>query len=214
MGKKQKTMITSLDQLDFSKKYSYADYLTWKFDEFVELVKGKIFPMSAPSRFHQEITTNLLREISLNLIRQANGCKVYPAPFDVRLLRDVSLSSEEFEGKTDKEIYTVVQPDISVICDLEKLDDRGCKGAPNLIIEILSNNVKRDVKDKFELYEENGVEEYWIARPNEKTIQQFFLEEVNGIEKYVYQKTFTEDETITSIILPNLVVDLQIIFAE
>ncbi|WP_291728669.1 Uma2 family endonuclease [Bernardetia sp.] len=203
-------MITSLDQLDFDKTYSYADYLTWKFDEFVELIKGKIFPMSAPNRLHQELSLRL-SGLFFNYLREnERSCKVYAAPFDVRLLKNPSLTSQQLEGMTDKEIYTVVQPDLSIICDLEKLDDKGCKGSPNLIIEILSNNAKRDVKDKFELYEENGVQEYWIVRPNEKTIQQFFLEE----EKYVYQKTFVENEYITSIYLPDLTIDLEIIFAD
>ena len=207
-------MITSLDQLDFNKTYSYADYLTWKFDEFVELIKGKIVPMSAPNRVHQKLSLRL-SGLFFNYLQENNrGCEVYPAPFDVRLLKNPSLTEKQLEGKTDKEIYTVVQPDLSVICDLEKLDDKGCEGSPNLIIEILSNNAKRDVKDKFELYEENGVQEYWLVRPIEKTIQQFFLETIKGVEKYVYQKTFVESEHITSIYLPDLTMDLDIIFAD
>jgi Uma2 family endonuclease len=206
-------MITSLDQLDFNATYSYADYLTWQFDEFVELIKGKIMPMSAPTRLHQEAVTNLTVIIGSHLKQNYLDCKVYVAPFDVRLLRNPTESLENRLGKTDKEVYTVVQPDICVICDLEKLDDKGCNGAPNLIIEIVSEKsaagAKRDVVDKYELYSENGVLEYWLARPLEKTVQKFLL---NGSNKYESQGYFAIDDEITCSILPNLTIPINDIF--
>src|ERR1700760_2712434 len=112
-----------LSDLDFSKTYTYADYFKWQFDERLELIKGKIFRMTpAPNRIHQEVS----QAISLKLGNYLNGkkCKVYAAPFDVRLPR---------ASKDDAAIYTVLQPDICVICDLSKLDDRGCIGAPDII---------------------------------------------------------------------------------
>ena len=137
------------------------------------------------------------------LKKQKCECELYVSPFDVRL----PLNSRK---KKDSEIYTVVQPDICLICDLSKLDDRGCIGAPDLIIEITSDsNSKRDVKDKFELYQENGVKEYWIARPSEKTVERFYLEK----GKYAYKGTFTDDEIISPIVMPEMKIDLKEIFA-
>jgi len=197
-------MITSLAQLDFDKSYSYADYLTWQFEQFIELFKGKIMPMSAPSRLHQKISRRLTSIFDHFLEYRTCKCEVYDAPFDVRLIKNPF-------GKTEKEIYTVVQPDICVICDLEKLDDKGCLGSPDLIIEIVSpNNSQRDVKDKFELYQENEVKEYWIVRPYENTVEQFFLE--NG--KYAYKGTFVKNDCLSPLILPDLEVDLKRVFED
>src|SRR5271169_483298 len=103
----------SIDDLDFSKTYTYADYYSWKFEERLELIKGKIFKMSpAPSRRHQILSGNLYRVISNFLWEKS--CEVYSAPFDVRLVR---------KQKENERVKTVVQPDICVICDLSKLDD-------------------------------------------------------------------------------------------
>lgn len=193
-------MISSLEQLDRSKEYSYAEYLSWKFEQAIELLKGKIAPMSAPTRHHQRLAFELTLVFGNFLKKQGRGCQIYTAPFDVRLVKNPA-------GKSDKEIYTVVQPDLCVVCDMSKLDDRGCLGAPDLIIEIVSEgSLRRDVHDKFELYQESGVQEYWIARYMEKTIQVFFLEG----ERYVYKGTFTQEDTISPIILP----ELSIVMAE
>ena len=152
--------ITKLSQLDLSKSYSYADYLTWKFQERLELIKGKIFKMSpAPRRIHQEISRDLLTE--MNFFLKGGKCNVFSAPFDVRLPK----------SNAEDEIYTVVQPDICVVCDPSKLDDAGCVGAPDLIVEILSESTaKKDKTNKFELYQECGVKEYWIVSPTDQYI--------------------------------------------
>lgn len=195
-------MITSLEQLDLKKKYTYADYLTWQFDEYVELFKGWIFPMSGPSRAHQKISRQLI--LAMGNFFNKNHCELYHAPFDVRLVKNKN-------GVTEKDIYTVVQPDLCVICDLEKLDDKGCFGSPEFIIEIISeSNSTRDVKYKFDLYEENGVEEYWLVRPNEKTVQRFFLEN----EKYVFKGNFTVEDQVNSVLFPNLDINLSVIFKD
>ncbi len=194
--------ITSLDQLDLSKRYTYADYVAWQFDQSIELLKGFISQMAAPSPKHQTISVNIVRIFSNFLHRKP--CRVYHAPFDVRLVKNK-------EGKTDKEIYTVVQPDLCLICDLEKLDDRGCLGAPELIIEIVSpNNSRKDIKDKFALYEENGVQEYWIVRPYENSVEKFVLEN----EKYQQKGYFTQEDKIRSFVLPDLEIDLTEVFEE
>lgn len=134
-------MITQLSQLDLTKTYSYADYLTWQLDEMIELIKGKIQLMSpAPNLKHQSVETNLSRPLSHYFWRKK--CKIFYAPFDVRLYdRKKSILKNE-------ESFTVVQPDLCVIFNPEFLDEQGCNGAPDWIIEILSKgNSKHDMHD-------------------------------------------------------------------
>jgi Uma2 family endonuclease len=192
----------TLDQLNPTQIYSYADYLTWQFSERIELLKGYIRQMSAPNRFHQTLSINLAREIAYAF--KGHECRVFAAPFDVKLVKNP-------QGKTDKEIYSIVQPDICVICDRTKLDKQGCLGSPDWIIEIVSESTaKTDVKDKFDIYEENGVLEYWIVRPIENSIERFFLEN----EKYVYKGTFVKEDVIAPILFPELLIKLEEIFEE
>lgn len=180
--------ITSLEQLDLNASYTYADYLKWKIKEKIELIKGKIMEMSpAPTRFHQRISMKLTSNF-LNFFDN-HKCQLYAAPFDVR-----------FPDENGK-IKTVVQPDLCVICDQNKLDDRGCIGAPDLVVEILSKgNTKREMKDKYELYQEQGVKEYWIVSPETRSIQIFVLE--NG--RYIGIQPVAEDEVATSVVFPAL----------
>ena len=154
--------------LDLNKRYTYADYLTWMDEVRRELYNGFIRMMSpSPSRKHQRISTKLTRIWDTYLDNKE--CEIYHAPSDVRLPNN--------KDKDDKIIYTVVQPDIYVVCDLLKLDDRGCLGAPDLIIEIVSSKYsKRDVKEKFEIYQQHGVREYWIINPNEEYVSVFVLD--------------------------------------
>ncbi len=195
-------VITSLDQLDPNGSYTYADYLLWQFSERVELLRGKVRQMAAPSRKHQGISINLARLLSTALWR--TPCKVYSAPFDVRLTR--------FSKLKNQEITTVVQPDLCVICDPAKLDDRGCIGAPDLIIEILSpGNSRTEMRDKFELYQEAGVLEYWIVSPTESTIQVWKLNE-QGF--YIGLPPAVEGDLLTTPIIPNLEVDVKEVFED
>jgi len=197
-------MITSLEQLDLSKQYSYADYLLWKFEEKIELIKGFISQMAAPTPFHQDISLELGRVFKNHLKATQKKCKIYHAPFDVRLIKNP-------QGKTDKEIYTVVQPDLCLICDRSKIDQKGCLGAPDLIIEILSpSNSKTDLQDKFALYEENGVNEYWIVFPHEKVVQKFILKD----EKYQFMGYYTTSNSISPLVLPDLAINLEEVFEE
>ncbi len=161
-------MITDFNQLDLSKRYTYTDYLSWQFDDMVELIRGKIFKMSpAPSRLHQEISSELFRIIANHLHKKP--CRIYHAPFDVRL----PLPPNKQHIQTD----TIVQPDICVICDHSKLDDKGCNGAPDWIIEILSPATsKKDLTDKYDIYQHAGVQEYWVVHPHEGTITPFQLD--------------------------------------
>ncbi len=188
-------------QLDLNKKYTYADYLTWLDDKRRELINGFIKMMTpAPRRIHQRISKKILDTIT---IIEKYGGQIYHAPFDVRLV--------EKNKTSDKEIINVVQPDISVICDLSKLDDRGCLGAPDLIIEILSPaSSKRDLSEKYELYQNFGVKEYWIVFPSEKVIQQFVL--VKG--KYELKGSFVESDIISPNLFPDLKINVDDIFKE
>lgn len=186
--------------LDLNGTYTYADYLRWTFEERLELIKGKIFKMTpAPNLYHQDISANLSGEL-YNYLR-GKPCKVYSAPFDVRLPR---------KDKASEKIYTVVQPDICVVCDLTKLDKRGCIGAPEIIVEILSpGNNQKELRNKYEVYEESGVLEYWIVSPQDKTFLKYTL--VDG--QFQPSKLLTIGDTVTTDILPGLELNLEIIFA-
>jgi Uma2 family endonuclease len=193
-------MITDINQLDPDKLYTYADYLTWRFTEMVELIKGKLFILSpAPAERHQRIVTNMNTEV-LPFFKH-NQCKAYTAPFDVRLPNT---------SKADTSTFTVVQPDICVISNGSKIDEKGCVGAPDWIIEIISpSTAKRDFDYKYTLYEENGVREYWIINPDAFCIHQYFLtENKNYEEKGIYIKK----GTITPHIFPELTINVQDIF--
>ncbi|SEG57394.1 Endonuclease, Uma2 family (restriction endonuclease fold) [Halpernia humi] len=194
--------ITNINQLDMHKTYSYADYVLWKFQERVELLKGKIFKMSpAPNISHQNISLRLTNIIFSSL--QNRKCNLFVAPFDVALINKKKSTSEN-------EIFTVVQPDLCIICDAEKLaDGKKCVGAPDLIIEILSpGNSEKEMDIKFDLYEEAGVLEYWIVSPSEKTVLVYALKE----GKYIGLKPFSESQTLTSTVFPEIKINLKEVF--
>ena len=193
--------ITDINKLDLNKFYTYADYLKWQFDERVELIKGKIFKMSpAPSSRHQHISGNLFGHIWSYL--KGQSCQAFSAPFDVRL---------PVPNKKTGEVNTVVQPDICVVCDQSKIDHAGCQGAPDLIVEILSpSSAKKDMKDKFHLYEESGVTEYWAVHPEEKLLEIFVL--THG--RYQLHKIYTEDDLAISQAIAGLEVNMQEVFEE
>jgi Uma2 family endonuclease len=185
-------MITDINQLDLNKTYSYADYLTWQFQEKLELIKGKIFKMSpAPSTTHQRISRKLTG-VMISAFKN-HSCELFIAPFDVRLL-------DKKKSTLDKEIYTVVQPDLCVICDETKIDERGGIGAPDLVIEILSpGNSNKEMKYKFDLYEEAGVLEYWIVNPADKTVFIYVLKE----NQFIGMHPLIEEDAIQSKLFQN-----------
>ena len=195
--------ITRLSQLDMNATYSYADYLMWKLKERVELIKGKVMAMSpAPNVFHQIVSGHIHGKLYPHFINQ--DCNLFTAPFDVRLL-------DKKKSTLDKEVYTVVQPDLCVICDRSKLDDRGAFGSPDLVVEILSpGNSSREMKIKFELYREASVKVYWIIEPNQKMVIVYQL--VKG--RYQNHKPLIEDEKIISPLFPELDFKVKEIFKE
>lgn len=194
-------IITNIDDLDLNGSYTYADYLLWQFSERLEIIKGKIFKMSpAPSSSHQRVSMKLTRELDKYFYNLS--CEIFVAPFDVRLINFKKSTS-------DNQILTVVQPDLCIICDKLKVDEKGCLGAPNLIIEILSKgNSKKDLTIKFDLYEENGVQEYWLVNPSEKDVHIYTLQ--NG--KYIGSRPFIMETEIQSPTFPELKFEVDKIF--
>ena len=183
-----------------NKVYTYGDYLKFTDDEIVEIIDGRICAMSpAPSRIHQELIMELSAEIR-NYIKSNNGeCKVYPAPFDVVLV-------DENENSNDSK--NIVQPDISVICDKNKLTDKGCTGSPDMIIEIISPfNPSNDYVRKLNLYEQFKIREYWIVNPMKKNILVYTLTD-NG---YGMPDIYTFDDKVKVNIYENLYIDFKLL---
>ncbi len=184
----------------FDRKYTYADYKKWEDGERWELIYGEAYNMSpAPTRTHQIISGNLFFLIKGYL--EDKKCQVYAAPLDVIFV--------DRANKYEEDIETVVQPDIVVICDENKLDDAGCKGSPDIVIEILSlSTYKRDKFEKFYLYEKYGVKEYWIVYPGEKIVEIYKLTDGRYGEPDVYGI----GDNITVGLFPDLNIDCNDVF--
>ena len=176
--------------------YTYEDYLSWDDDERYELIDGIVYMMAAPSIAHQAILSELLGTIWSFL--KGKPCKVFAAPFDVRLFPEEDLSDT-----------TVVQPDIVVVCDPSKLSDgKACRGAPDLVIEILSDSsVIIDRNVKAEKYLEAGVKEYWVVSAKNLEVL------VNVLTGARYVSTVYRDR-VPSTVLPGLTIDLQMVKEE
>ncbi len=200
-------MVARLEDLDPNGTYTFADYLTWQFKERVELIKGKIFKMVMPSEKHQRVSSNLHGLFWAHL--KGQKCKAYHLPFDVRLIKPPHLRKV-----TDKSIYTVVQPDITIVCDLSKVkvDEKGCLGAPDLIIEILSPSTgSKDMTDKKDIYEFSEVPEYWIVHPHDGTVVVYLL---NEQKKYVVDGFYASDATIKVSVLQGVEINLNDVFEQ
>jgi Uma2 family endonuclease len=180
-------------------RYSYADYLTWEIEGMVEIIKGKVFrEVAAPSRKHQGLSLKLSSKLFVYL--ENAPCEVYEAPFDVRL---------PVHSKKNEDIFTVVQPDICVICDPSKLDDAGCIGAPDLVVEILSPGTnKKDLKYKYDVYLESGVREYWVIHPEEQTLLVYTLEN----EDYNASRLFVAGDMVRSGVVEGFTLDVEDLF--
>jgi Uma2 family endonuclease len=176
--------------------HTYADVLAWDEGERYELFDGEAFLMAPPNRIHQEI----LMELSAQLYAFCRGttCRVYPAPFGVRLF-----------PREDNSDNTFFEPDITVVCDPGKLDDQGCKGAPDMVVEILSSSTARhDFLYKFNAYRQAGVREYWIVNPDEKILQVCILD---GDAYRVFG--YGADATVPVTVLPDCRINLAAVFA-
>jgi Uma2 family endonuclease len=179
-------------------RFTYADYKAWELDEGerFELIGGTAYAMAAPGDFHQAVSGEIFRQIA-NYLR-GKPCKVRSAPYDVRLFYA--------EDESDD---TVVQPDISVIGDEEKRGPEGCRGAPDLVVEILSpSNTADEYLRKINLYMKAGVREYWVVSPESKTVQSFVSQ--NG----AYTGTvYDSAAALPSAVLEGLSITLTDVFA-
>ncbi|MDP2832400.1 MAG: Uma2 family endonuclease [Pseudomonadota bacterium] len=149
--------------------YTYADYQTWPDDTRYELIDGVAYAMApAPTRTHQNLVLELARQVATAL--RGKPCQAFVAPFDVRLPQ---------AGEGDEQIDTVVQPDVLVVCDETNLDERGVRGAPDWVAEVISpSSAARDQIVKLALYERAGVLEYWLLHPTDRLVTVYHL--ING----------------------------------
>lgn len=182
-------------------RYTFADCLTWGENERIEIINGEAVMMAPPTRAHQKISGEIFRQIANYL--EGKKCEVYPAPFAVRLF--------EQDGDTLDEVDTMVEPDLSIVCDKSKLDDHGCKGAPDMVVEVLSPSTQRhDRLVKLGLYQRAGVREYWIVDPGNKTVQVLTL--TNGL--LLPQEVYERDGVAKVNVLDGCFVELSKVFAE
>jgi len=195
--------MAAMAKLSENELFTYADYLTWPDGERWELIDGEAYCMSpAPGGKHQDVSRELLVIFAQYL--KGKQCKVYGAPYDVRLPENTNTS--------DNYIETVVQPDIVVVCDRSKLDDKGCKGAPDLVIEILSpSTLKMDMQNKFFLYQRMGVKEYWLVHPFDKTVMVFRR---NELGEYGRADMYASDDKVSVPLLGELIIDLKDVFLD
>ena len=181
--------ITDISQLDLSKSYTYADTLDWHFKEYVEVIGGRVVVKPTPFTAHQQCLGNLAGEIGMFCKRKPY--RAYMGPLDVRL----------GGSREDDQIETVVQPDLLVVLDTDKIDERGCVGAPDWVIEVVTpGTFAHDFRTKYDLYAKNGVGEYWVVLPGEQNVSVFVLQ--NG--KYQIVGDFYEPGLIPSHTLPEL----------
>ena len=187
------------EQYEEGRLFTYADYKNWDLalGERFELINGIAYAMAGPNTYHQTILMELAKQIAVFLT--GKPCKVIPAPYDVRLFYE--------EDESDD---TVVQPDILVICDKEKLGKEGGRGAPDFVVEILSpSNTAIEMQRKFDLYREAGVREYWVLNPENKTLSAYLFK-----DGWIVPRTFRVSDTATVEIFPGLSIELESVFAE
>jgi Uma2 family endonuclease len=173
--------------------YTYKDWLSWDEDFRAELIDGQIVMMAPPSRTHQKVSVELVRQLA-NFLK-GKSCQVFHAPFGVRL------------SKTED---TVFEPDIVVVCDKSKLNKKFCDGAPDFVIEILSPSTARyDRFIKLLKYQRAGVREYWIVDPDTKSVNVFMLEN----KKYVVS-AYGDDDVVPVTVLEGCEIALADVFGE
>ena len=187
------------EQYEQGRRFTYADYKDWELaqGERYELIYGEACAIAAPNVYHQSILSELGRQLANSFT--GKPCKVFPAPFDVRLFYE--------EDENDD---TVVQPDISVICDKGKLGIEGCHGAPDFVVEILSpSNTAIEMQRKYELYREAGVREYWVINPEHKALYSYRFGDGT-----IFPHAYKASERAEAGIFPGFVVELEPVFAE
>jgi Uma2 family endonuclease len=192
-------MADALETRQEKKHFTYADYKGWELapDERYELIHGEACAMAGPTDKHQAVSGELFRQIANFL--QGKPCKVRPAPYDVRLFYE-----------DDEHDDTVVQPDISVICDEKKRGNEGCRGAPDFVLEILSpSNTATEMVRKLDLYREAGVREYWVVDPETRVIHSHIFQPDGGISTRVLGC----EGKAAPLIFEGLEIDLALVFS-
>ncbi|MBA4055395.1 MAG: hypothetical protein C0490_11835 [Marivirga sp.] len=191
--------VTDINQLDLNARYNYADYVSWRFQERIELIWGKIFRMSpAPTSRHQHVVSVLHGTFFQYL--KGKPCKVFPSPFDVVLPTSDGIPN------------TIVQPDVTVICDPSKITEQGCEGAPDLIVEVISkSSVTRDLHEKYAVYEQSGVQEYWVVHPYDRSLIIFLLDDKGS---YQPSKPLTKGDIATSFVITGFTLNLDELFTD
>jgi len=197
MDKKENTPDSQVEEAQpaYDEYYTYSDYLKWDDNVRRELIDGKVYSMAAPNRKHQTISRNLFRQLDRFL--EDKQCEVYYAPFDVRL------NSDTLDD-------TVVQPDIVIVCDHSILDDAGCKGAPDIVVEILSpSTADYDRNTKFHKYLQAGIREYWIIDPKTQSLAVHILKDGNYITH-----AYADKETVSVHVLEGCSINLSEVFTD
>jgi Uma2 family endonuclease len=186
-------------------KFTYRQYLTWPDSERWELIEGQAWSMSpAPRRLHQEISWRVSNLLSTFL--EGHPCKAYQAPFDVLLPAG---------DEDDEEVDSVVQPDVVVYCDRSKLTDAGARGAPDLAVEILSPSTsKKDLHEKFDLYQKHGVREYWVIDPGNVALQVWRLTAIGKYDEGELRQHGRDFSPIASHVLEGFSIDPEKLFAD
>ena len=182
-------------------RYTFADVLTWEENERIEIVNGEPFMMAPPTTAHQIISGEIFRQLANYL--EGKKCRAIPAPFAVRLFEEA--------GDRPEDVDTIVEPDISIVCDHSKLDKHGCKGAPDMVVEILSPSTRRhDRLVKLGLYQRAGVREYWIVDPENKAVQVLTL--TDGL--LLPHEDYGQDDVAKVNVLDGCFIELGKVFAE
>ena len=199
-------MSTALDEYEHKEYFTYADFLEWDEDVRAEIIHGVVYMMNTPLTIHQRIAGRLY--VKFFSFLEGKTCEAFMAPLSVRLF-----------PRKDNSDDTVVVPDLVVICDPEKIDERGCNGAPDLIIEILSpSNSRKDRFLKFDLYLKAKVREYWVVHPQNQEIEvhtldkNHYVTKVYGINQNDTQEEMKVSEVIPVSVLEGLEIDVKDIF--
>ncbi len=187
---------------DENQKYAYKDYLNCDESERIEIINGKVIVMSLPPVIHQVVLMELFRQIANFL--EGKSAKIFIRPLGVRLF--------EKDGDKPEDVDTVVEPDIFILCDKSRLDEHGCKGAPDMVIEILSpSTLRHDKLVKFNLYQRAGVREYWLVDPQYSSVSVYLLGE-DG--KYTVHEEYGKKDIAKVNSLRGCFIELEKVFSE
>jgi len=188
-----------------AERYTYRQYRTWPDTERWELIEGRAWTMSpAPKSRHQALVWRL--SSLLYDFLKGTACRAYPAPFDVLL---------PLGGEDDDDVDTIVQPDISVFCDRSRITERGARGAPDLVVEIISPSTsKKDMNEKFGIYEKHGVREYWIVDPAPWSVWVYRPTSAGRFDEGELKERLGDTASIPSVVLEGFSIDPVELFAD